>query len=123
MVSEKSKSNLRRGNPRNKGNPQGRAAAGKTWQQLIIEHGEKQCDLVRPETGELSHPNQTWKEVVVRAAYVHAANGNAPILRELLQRSEPQADELKVSGGYALNIIQIGKEPTSAPDADQLPTE
>lgn len=85
MVSDKSKSNLRRGNPGNRGNKNGRQ--GVTWAELITEYGNTAApaELAAPLGG-----TATWKQVVVAAAYRHAAAGNAPILKELMQRSEPQ---------------------------------
>lgn len=79
MVSDKSIANLKKGNTKNVGRKK-----GKTWKELIDEIGAKKPPKEFAELG------KTWREVVINRAYVHAALGNAPILRELMQRSEPQ---------------------------------
>ena len=87
----RSLANLRRGNPGNRGRPPGRS-----WAELIIEYGNQ------PSTVD---PQRTWREVVVSAAYLQAAKGNAAIPRELMARSEPipQMIDAKVT----LNAIDI----------------
>lgn len=100
MVSEKSKANLRRGNPgkRDKSKGNRNATTGRTWRDLIIAYGETQSDV---------DPSKTWKQVVVEAAYRQAALGNAPILRELMQRSEPQDETAWLVN---LDLAQLPRE-------------
>lgn len=73
--------------PGQSGNPKGRPSLGLSWKELIVKIG----DELFPGTD-----NLTLKEAVVRAAYHFAMKGNALILRELMQRSEPVAGELNV---------------------------
>lgn len=68
-------------------NKHGAPRKGTSWKELITAIG----DEINEESG------MTWKEAVVRAAFFHAVSGNAAILKELWQRSEPQADELNVN--------------------------
>lgn len=75
MVNEKSLANLKRGNRKNTGRK-----PGKTWADLIREIGEQPSRV---------DPTKTNKQLVIEQAYTHAALGNAAILRELMQRSEP----------------------------------
>lgn len=72
--------------PGQSGNPGGRPSAGMSWAELIIKIVEEQ----------VPGKEMTWKEAVVRAAIHHAIKGNAAILKELWQRSEPQPLELNV---------------------------
>jgi hypothetical protein len=92
-MNPRSLANLRRGNPGNRGR-----APGKTWKDLIIEYGDQYSTV---------DPNRTWREVVVAAAYLQAANGNAAILRELMARSEPipQVIDAKVTLDNAVDIV------------------
>jgi hypothetical protein len=105
MVTDKQKANLRRGNPGKRNKSKGNQnAVGKTWQTLIIEYGE---------TASTIDPKKTWKQVIVESAYRHAALGNAAILKELFQRSEPQ-DE-KLTGELVIKIVRgnaLSAEPT-----------
>lgn len=68
-------------------NPAGRPAAGLSWAELVAAEGAKWSD----EFG------MTRKEWLVQRAFDHAEAGNAAILKEIWQRSEPQAQELNVN--------------------------
>lgn len=89
MVNEKSKANLRRGNPRNKGNKNGRTATGETWADLIREYGQSLAPLEMCLAAGYTKVVD-WRRIVVASAHKQAALGNAAILKELMQRSEPQ---------------------------------
>ncbi len=45
----------------------------------------------------------SWRDVVIHTAFVQAALGNAAILRELMQRSEPQGAE--ATGEITLRVV------------------
>lgn len=85
MVNPKSLENLKKGG---KGKHR-RKVGGKTWKDLIDEYGQTGApkDIA---TRVLSRDTATWREVVVGAAYYQAATGNAAVLRELMERSEPR---------------------------------
>lgn len=87
VVSEKSLENLKKGRAKGVKRKSTKAEGGQTWRDLILEYGNTAApaELAAPLGG-----TATWKQVVVAAAYRHAAAGNAPILKELMQRSEPQ---------------------------------
>lgn len=68
-------------------NKHGAPRKGESWKELILQIGEE----LNEESG------MTWKEAVVRAAYYHAVAGNAAILKELWQRSEPVAEMFDVA--------------------------
>jgi hypothetical protein len=103
MVSEKSKSNLKRGNPgkrkKSAGNQNAAGGASNTWAELIRAHGDTACELA---------PGKTWKQATVEAAYRQAILGNAAILRELMARSEPQDIGIAHSGKLTIEIIEDG---------------
>ena len=101
MVNPKSISNLKRGNKKNTGRKEG--SGGKTWQDLILEFGETVCDI-RDKGGKLVYKDTSWKMAVVECAYRQACSGNAAILRELMQRSEPQDIGVKLKG--EINVFQ-----------------
>lgn len=63
--------------PGQSGNPHGRPSQGISWKELIVKVANEESDV----------PDILWKERVVRAAFVHASEGNAAILRELFARS------------------------------------
>src|SRR3972149_10636998 len=99
MVNPRSLANLKRGGAPNKGKRNKRpnkVARSKTWAALIVEYGETVSDI---------DPTKTWKQVVVSAAYRQAALGNAPILRELMQRSEPQEQAMRVIGALPVQVV------------------
>lgn len=81
-TSPNSLANLEKGRNKN-----GAPRKGMSWKELITAIG----DEINEESG------MTWKEAVVRAAYYHAVGGNAAILKELWQRSEPIADAVDVN--------------------------
>ncbi len=97
MVTDKQRANLAKGRAKGiKRGKQNRAVNGQSWADLIRIYGDTQSDI---------EPTKTWKQVVVSAAYRQAALGNAAILRELMQRSEPQEQAVRLSG--ALNVFNF----------------
>ena len=96
MVSEKSRANLAKGRVKGikRRATNNKVPQSKTWAALIVEYGETVSDI---------DPTKTWKQLVVSAAYRQAALGNAPILRELMQRSEPQGAE--ATGEMILRVV------------------
>jgi hypothetical protein len=73
--------------PGQSGNPRGRPSQGLSWKELIVAEGDKYDDNL----------GMTRKEYLVICAFDHAENGNAQILKELFQRSEPIADLVDVT--------------------------
>ena len=73
--------------PGQSGNPNGAPKKGMSWGELIKAEGDKWHEEL----------GITRKEYLVMCAFDHAENGNAAILKELFQRSEPQADELNLN--------------------------
>jgi hypothetical protein len=73
--------------PGESGNPKGRPSAGMSWGELIKTEGAKYNEDL----------GITRKEYLVMCAFDHAENGNAMILKELFQRSEPVDDNLNVN--------------------------
>lgn len=80
-----SKANLARGR-----NKHGAPRKGLSWKELITRVGDELAE------GDEAN-GVTWKEQVVRAAFRHACAGNAAMLRELMQRSDPQAEVVNVN--------------------------
>lgn len=92
MVNEKSLANLEKG--RKSKHKRKAASGGKTWADLIREIGEQ------PSTAD---PTKTNKQIVVEQAFRHAALGNAAILREIMQRSEPQG--IDATGEIVFRVV------------------
>ena len=80
-----SRANLERGR-----NKHGAPRKGLAWKELIKQIGDEIAE------GDETR-GMTWKEKVVRAAFEHACKGNAAMLRELMQRSDPLAEEVNVN--------------------------
>lgn len=96
MVNEKSLANLKRGNKKNTGRKVG--SGGKTWAEIIREIGEQPSKV---------DPTKTNKQLVIEQAYTHAALGNAAILRELMQRSEPLTETSPVTVNNIIRVREI----------------
>lgn len=59
---------------------------GMSWRELILAIGDE----------EVAETGMTRKELTIRRAYQHAANGNAQILVALLRQSEPIPAEVMI---------------------------
>lgn len=77
-------------------NKHGAPRRGLSWKELIEQVGRERPPKDSPARG----LGSTWKLAVVRAAFRHAAAGNAAILKELMQRSEPQPHEIIIHGDW-----------------------
>lgn len=82
----KAKANKTTWKPGQSGNPAGAPKRGMSWAELIKAEGEKYNEAL----------GMTRKEYLVMCAFDHAEKGNAAILKELFQRSEPLAQLLDV---------------------------
>lgn len=64
------------------GNITGRPMVGESWRELIKEFSQRATPAdVRP-------LGATWRDALIHAAFRHAIHGSAPILKELLDRSD-----------------------------------
>lgn len=106
--------------PGQSGNPKGAPRKGLSWKELILAVGEEQFP------GE----EMTRKEMLVRSAFLHAMKGNAQILKELMQRSEPQPDEVnihhdwrEVAKAYGLTEAEVLAEAERIIEAERISDE
>jgi hypothetical protein len=76
--------------PGESGNPNGAPRKGMSWRELIAQIG----DEIKASG---KYAGMTWKEAVVRVAYVQAVSGNIFMFRELMQHGEPQAQEINLN--------------------------
>lgn len=89
-------------------NPKGRPPGGWSWAEIIREYGDKDCPSQYAKTLGLKE-NPKWKEVVIAMAFRHAAEGNASILRTLVEYVEGRAPLVNVGniGNSEINSVIV----------------
>ena len=70
--------------PGQSGNPKGRPSGGVGWRDLIAEFSARETPA------EFRKFGSTWKEALVAAAFRNAVEGNAGLVRTILERSDIQ---------------------------------